>query len=291
MKHIKYFSLLVWFPLSLHAQLGQSPSEFSRWKQDLVLKIEKSKNLPLEESIPQLEMYIFKLNNQYKCGETNDLRISTSEFLTSIPGHAQYHQEKIENIRSSYLNGSESTLHGYNAAIAALGDLKYVQSPESVAVLGHFLNNPEGREGKMLDGGLVDGEDFSWTPPCVMAAAVLSEIGIDKPPSRGPLLGATKWQQIDAWKDWWNEIAAGKRTYRFIGSPVEYGANGPVSAKDLSRRGHDLQSSPRPVNVGTQEITSPPESLGIGSKVAAGVALALLAAGSWFAYGRRKGTA
>ena len=54
---------------------------------------------------------------------------------------------------------------------------------------------------------------------------------------------------MDKWKQWWNEIRDGKRTYRFAGSSVEYGPDGPASTEKLARialdRKRDLERGQR----------------------------------------------
>jgi hypothetical protein len=40
---------------------------------------------------------------------------------------------------------------------------------------------------------------------------------------------------VDVWKQWWNEIKSGKRTYRFKGSPIEYGADGPATPEQIEK--------------------------------------------------------
>jgi hypothetical protein len=40
---------------------------------------------------------------------------------------------------------------------------------------------------------------------------------------------------VDAWKQWWSEVKSGKRTYRFIGSPIEYGPDGPATKEQMER--------------------------------------------------------
>ena len=285
--------LLGFFLLNADAQIGMNSSDFSAWKSERTEFLRALKNRSRDEAIPELYLQVYKLNNQSKSPETSDLLEEALIALTSFNGYADYYREKLNALRSEYAKTGVLNGTAYSNAQLGISRMRYVQTPEIVASLGAMVNDPEGRNGKTLRGDSVtvpDG-DFSATVNCEVAADALFLIGIEKPPARGPLLYATKWQQIDAWKDWWNEIAAGKRTYRFIGSPVEYGPDGPVSAKEISRREHDRQSSPRTGNVGTQEVTSTPESPGIGSKVVAGVAIVLLAAGGWFAFGKRKGVA
>ncbi len=69
----------------------------------------------------------------------------------------------------------------------------------------------------------------------MIAELVVSSIhalGIEHPPFRelranpnGGIFGG----EVDAWKDWWNEVKEGRRTYRFMGSSIEYGSDGPAS--------------------------------------------------------------
>jgi hypothetical protein len=69
--------------------------------------------------------------------------------------------------------------------------------------------------------------------PCRRAYDAISHLGIENPPT-GPSdrAGASypDLERIDAWKNWWNEVKTGKRTYRFIGSDIEYGPDGPIAA-------------------------------------------------------------
>ena len=101
-------------------------------------------------------------------------------------------------------------------------------------MLGHFLNDPEGRDGKDLLGYLREGGDCVPFPPnCEASYGVVSKLNIADPPVEGIVRIQNSYipdsLKIDAWKAWWNEVKDGRRTFRFIGSSIEYGADGPVS--------------------------------------------------------------
>ena len=65
-------------------------------------------------------------------------------------------------------------------AFLALGLLP---SWETVAVLGHFLNDPEGLDGKRLSGGSRFGSDYQGFPANAEASALaLSKLGIANAP-------------------------------------------------------------------------------------------------------------
>lgn len=161
--------------------------------------------------------------------------------LLATPGHAKYFTNLLEQKKQDML-ADKASYHDYTEAQEALAVLAYLQSPETVAVLGELVGDPVGRDGKLLGGGAVwDGD--GWFPVnCQIALSCFEALPIEN----GPKLtkddfGATNFSGVDKWKEWWEEVKAGKRTYRFKGSPIEYGPDGPVSAKELERREHDRQ--------------------------------------------------
>jgi hypothetical protein len=121
----------------------------------------------------------------------------------------------------------------------AFPTLALLPSAETVAVLGRFLEDPQGRDGKTLLGSPMNGPDQDYSPrktTAECAAIAIRKLGIEHPPARPPAIQNGQWappEEIDAWKDWWHEVKAGQRTYRFAGSPTEYGPDGPVSAEKL----------------------------------------------------------
>ncbi len=126
-------------------------------------------------------------------------------------------------------------------AEVALRTLKFMPSAETVSVLGHFLNDPVGRDGKSLLGTLLKTPGADYGPRAShaeLATEIIRALGIEHPPFRD-IKGVITPEEIDAWKDWWNEVKAGKRTYRFIGSTVEYGPDGPTSMEVVQKAERD----------------------------------------------------
>jgi hypothetical protein len=82
------------------------------------------------------------------------------------------------------------------------------------------------------------GSDMSPPAPnCGKAYFALGKLGIKHPPAppstdEDVVLNQ---ERADAWKQWWSEIKSGKRTYRFIGSNIDYGPDGPATKEQLER--------------------------------------------------------
>jgi hypothetical protein len=125
--------------------------------------------------------------------------------------------------------------------------LGLLPSSESVAVLGHFLNDPEGRNGTTLLGCPVyKGEGLEMTVNAKAAAIAIRKLGIENPPFSTVGVRdnySARDEEIDAWKDWWNEVKTGKRTYRFIGSDIDYGPDGPVAGDKRPQSGSGGQGA------------------------------------------------
>jgi hypothetical protein len=181
--------------------------------------------------------------------------------LLAIPGHAKYYQEKIEEKRAfaKYYHGLSDEEQrkiedefrekqqnitealDYNGMRQDAFDIfALLPSPETVAVLGYYLEDPEGRDGKNLLGHpiVVPGSDVApGTPNCGKAFMALGKLGIEHPPAPlTPLENSLQYhERVDVWKQWWNEIKAGKRTYRFKGSPIEYGPDGPATPEQIEK--------------------------------------------------------
>jgi len=172
--------------------------------------------------------------------------------LLQIPGHAIYFQNKLESLRTKTIEFSKLAEDPYKMKVnQAFGEYEAYQrnvifptlallpSSETISVLGHFLNQPEGRDGKDLLGRPRAHGDFVPHPIAAGAATIaIRQLGIEHPPFR-QRPGARDYEfspeEIDAWKDWWNEVKEGKHTYRFIGSNIDYGPDGPATKEQLQR--------------------------------------------------------
>lgn len=162
--------------------------------------------------------------------------------LLATPGHAIYFTSRLEKSKQAML-ADEISYHEYTKAQENLSVLAFLPSPETVAELGKLLNDPVGRDGKILGGGNV-WEGDGWLPVnCLIALSCLERLPIENGPKlvKGDV-DVEVFTGVDKWKDWWNEVKAGKKTYRFVGSPIEYGPDGPVPVKDLQRREREAAS-------------------------------------------------
>ncbi len=219
--------------------------------------------------------------------ERSDIFTRAQSTLLSIPGHAKYYQDKIEWLRAQALVDVKKSddeirqmradktmveFHDYESfrekAFLALGLLP---SWETVSVLGHFLNDPEGLDGKRLSGGPRFGSDYQGFPANAEASVLaLSKLGIKNSPFQAAGnkedYNFVRKGEIDAWKTWWSEVKDGKRTFRFIGSNVEYGPEGPVSRKKpLQSRSDRKSDAVRPPQ--EESLTKP---LSVAGIIAAG---------------------
>jgi hypothetical protein len=168
--------------------------------------------------------------------------------LLAMPGHAKYFGDRMEALRTQGKAGEalpdeEKWKLQSEGPWVGLGDyedfrteafriLGLLPSPETVAVLGHFINDPEPYRRPVSD----------YMPPpanSTMAYQALANLGIEHPPTRGriPRVGSYQFddESVQAWRAWWDEVKSGKRTYRFAGSDVEYGPDGPASGEALAR--------------------------------------------------------
>lgn len=182
--------------------------------------------------------------------------------LLSIPGHAKYYQDKIEAMRAEVLASARKSdeeimkmqdegLEVTNAwtyesyCVNAFRTLAHIPSSECVAVLGAYLNDPMGRDGKTLlgDNRSNPGDDFDPRPINSQGAAIaIRKLGIEHPPFKPYADGGldrVRDGEVDAWKDWWNQVKDGKRTYRFIGSSIEYGPDGPATKEVIQHAERD----------------------------------------------------
>lgn len=235
--------------------------------------------------------------------------------LLATPGHAKYYQDKIESLHAEVLAdsklsqeermkmqdaGKSPTYPGdyedfRSSAFPVLGLLP---SSESVAVLGHFLNDPEGLDGNNMFGRRIAKSDFVPYPANAGAAVIaLRKLGIERPPiPTSPYAGSDDYEtaEVDAWKGWWNEVKDGKRTYRLIGSPIEYGPDGPASKEAIQRteRNQKRDAERSADHKKATAITEPASLISQISKPStiAGIlaACALVAAAGWYFLRGRK---
>ncbi len=172
--------------------------------------------------------------------------------------------------------------------------LRQLPSPETVAVLGHYLEDPEGRDGiDLLGNPIFNGSDVGPAlPNCGQACFAMENLGIEHPPippspykDMGTVLNE---ERADAWKQWWNEIKSGKRTYRFIGSDIDYGPDGPATKEQLERITKNQRRDDRTAtNRGSAPVDSEDRGVSVPAKpstayLVIGAVATLLASFAWY---------
>lgn len=180
--------------------------------------------------------------------------------LLGTPGVAEYYRQSIEMLRKSAEDPSRPDPdYDHYRGLVAFPAMARLPNAEIVAVLGGFLNDPEGRD-KLAEAG----DGGAPTINCLEAARSLQDLGIENPPAKASLVPTLA--QADAWKAWWDEVAAGKRTYRFEGSPVEYGAAGPVNRVRPERRSPPAGNRPEEPRVPEDPPQTPKNASPPGGK-------------------------
>lgn len=259
MKPGSFFGIIL--ILFLLARPGMA--QHSDWYERRSEELEAALLLPdPQEKIPALGAFMGIATNVKMSAEQAELFGKARQVLLTTPGHARYYQERIEAMRVEVRANEEKTpedhregdigasdYDGYRSrALVALASLP---SAETVAVLCHFAADPEGR------GTWSESASDSPRPVnCLYAVESLFEIGIESPPVTEALSLNTRWQHVDAWKAWWDEVESGKRTYRFIGSPIEYGPGGPVAAAVVPAGSGPAKAPPAAPIAATQTISS-----------------------------------
>ena len=257
-----FFTNCLFLTVVSYANLPENPIEYSTWEKRLLEAVKLQAGQSPEVAIPKLGRWVNQLSRgaNIEAGERPVFYAAQSALL-SVPGHAKYYQDKLESMRAEVLANSvksseEIERMRLSGKVVEFGDydnfrqtvfpiLALLPSSETVAVLGHFLNDPESRDGRYLTGELIPRNDnIPFPPNCGAAYIAITNLGIEKPP--GGAKPSRRWydydlDEVDAWKDWWNQIKSGKRTYRFSGSPIEYGPDGPASSEVIQRAQRNMK--------------------------------------------------
>ena len=234
---------------------GRSVDWFDRRMKELELATKKEST---SDRIAALGEFMSIGSHGAMDDQRRDVFQKAQSAILAIPGHAKYYQDKIEAMREEVLVNSKKSeaeitkiqdegveimdVWAYEAyCVNAFRTLAHIPSSECVAVLGFYLNDPVGRDGKTLLGDKRSNPGDDFNPRAINsegAAIAIRKLGIEHPPfklydDRG--VAFVSEGEVDAWKDWWNEVKDGKRTYRFIGSPIEYGPDGPAPSEAIQR--------------------------------------------------------
>lgn len=156
--------------------------------------------------------------------------------LLTIPGHAEYYRDRIMQAQKRFRERpSSETWSDYRDETGkGFQIFPHLPSPEGVRVLGDFLFNdwvPPGNETAPLS------EKF--TPLSEAATVALPKLPILNKPFKDPITQNNRADSLAAWQSWYEQIKAGKRTFRFEGDPTEYDLNGPAPGQKLAHISRD----------------------------------------------------
>ena len=235
--------------------------------------------------------------------EVDDLFFDIQKAILGVPGHAKFFRDEINQARAKYeeaLKGGDESLIGetrQNLAGKLLFEfptLEHLPSVETVGVLGEFLSDERGYV-KMPERPTLDDltTDVSGSPVFRRAATALGRLPIVNKPVPAKTQFRTP-EDVAPWKLWYEQIKAGKRTFRFEGDATEYDLNGPASNEKLQRverdrkrddersAGHRKSSSGLNAEFAVTQISKP-------STIAAILAACALVAGAgWYFLRGRK---
>jgi hypothetical protein len=140
--------------------------------------------------------------------------------LCEIPGYTRYFADEIESERQKIqmLPPKDGRRNSYNRRRYEIIRLILVElpGPESVAMLGHYLNDDRDPEPPASPS-----QDYnSPRPSSELASEALAHIGLRNHP-----VTKKDFMFVDAIvrnRAWWEDVKSGKRSFSFIGQNVEY---------------------------------------------------------------------
>ena len=279
-------------------------------------KVSESSSWSDEEKLKEFTLGLESMSYRSKIDdhdpEIDRIYRQIQEAVTSIPNHTNYFTDKIEeswkakaeSVRAieakpewqallkeikntaepgRYLFGMQSRLWGDYEEICSknLGILGHIPSTESVKALGHYLQ-------KRDETGIQYNSPDTESP----AAESLTELI-----ANGPMqTWMANYEDVARWQKWFDEVKAGKRTFRFVGSKVDYTLDGPADANTLKRIKDKNSSTPHAIKAGspqdresrkTPTSRNPPvpendgEKKGMSWIIAAAVAILILSIIRW----------
>lgn len=184
--------------------------------------------------------------------------------LLAIPGHAEHFRDRINASRAAM----EAAINAPNSAAIlgpAVSDMVHEQrssfqtlrelpSPETVRVLGDFLSDDRGAELSEERK-----EETGQSPNSRYAVSAMSKLGIANPPTPPVRHSGDVTDGMESWRQWYAEVKSGRRTFRFIGDPVDYTLRGPSMRGAVEPGPRDRKrSAETPPGDKTANLPSPP---------------------------------
>lgn len=245
--------ICIFFPLRMNGAIPDVPedkADVENWKKKRQESIESLLSQPDSVKIYELGTMLKQLKtlNYRECEEKSEIIKQITKEIILIPNHTKYFIDKMDEARKAneeFIQKSikfdpgweklpdESEIfqtnaykfaymwQAYSGSIAQnVGMLAHIPSTECVRVLGEYLHEIQ-----------VTNDTYQAPTRDFSAARSLSLLIAD-----GPI---QKWTasatEVPMWRKWYDEVKAGKRTFRFKGDDTEYDLNGPVTKRKLEQ--------------------------------------------------------
>jgi len=239
----------------------QESQQIDYWSAKVIASSSWGDQEKLQEFTLGLESISYRSHMDGHNPEVDKIYKQMQEMMTSIPDHAKYFTDKIEETYESHakvvrkivyppdwdtrvqkmvetrgfesyqdwLRGQWGDCEEINSK--CIGMLGHIPSTESVKALGRYLrerDEPDIRIERPRTGSL--------------AAESLTELISD-----GPVrIWMASYEDVLKCQKWFDEVKAGKRTFRFVGSDVAYTLDGPADAVTLKRIKERNSNTQRP---------------------------------------------
>jgi hypothetical protein len=269
LKNIISFLSLVFFLMTVTSK-GQQ-TNWNQWHEEQSKKLQQTLQLSPQEQIPILGQMV-RIGYDTPRNKLNekrlDIYLSSQAALLSIPGHAEYYRDRINEARlrfeaadksgDEHITDRAATKHELsNEQMYGFQTLSQLPSVETVKVLGEFLFDERGRMTVPPD---QKGKEYAlherWLqePNSDHAAFALQQLPLKTKPHGGD----PGWyaEDIRPWLLWYEQIKAGNRTFSFEGDPTEYNLSGPVKTPKTPEASRTLRRPIAEAPVISQPLTS-----------------------------------
>ncbi len=249
---------------NVFANLPKDPVEYAVWESKMLDAVRnQSKNHPAV-AIPNLGFWVMQMGmpNNLEMGDRPVFKAAQTALL-ALPGHAEYFVNEIKQAKAAAISPEE--LQGRDGKISwsnynrvrseAFDTLEHLPSIETVRALGEFLGDEENpnalRPGDGTPDTLGPGSNSGLA---IMALRTLIQNDPIKFRTLDLELGETQ-----VWQQWYEQIKAGNRTFRFEGDLTEYDLDGPAPKEKLTRIERDRKRDEERA-AGQKKTSSAPES-------------------------------
>jgi hypothetical protein len=145
--------------------------------------------------------------------------------MLSIPNHARYFADEIKREQKEVATYGKLSKNEYDFHRALhFETLSHLPSPETIAVLGHFLADDVDKPRERIS----PNSDWGENPRANSShsAYTIIDIGLRNPPV-SPLVRQTidPDQCLALTRTWWEEVKSGRSSFSFKGQKVEYRFN------------------------------------------------------------------